>query len=293
MSFRYAGTTAAGMRDGYIVTNLGAALGLEGQTLKVQVGQFEADNFNVSTVTGLELEDVADGWGTRDGNIQMDYAYGDMFKLRGVVGPGMGDAMDGMVAVAVMAGPAEVELFYSDDGATPITEADRPTGEGVFGVGAAFSQEVVPGTVDLSVGVDFAMDLAKDEELNTYGFGVSAGLMGGMATVGAGFGGVFGGDLEEDSFLNAAGLDLNVAPVAFAGFDLAVVLGLDGDVYDDTLQYLEASAYLKPGKATYRVGYASYPEGVESDIYTDYKAMGYLGDAESTGFMFFNASLSY
>jgi hypothetical protein len=281
VSFRYAGTTAAGVRDGYIVTNLGAALGLEGQTLKIQVGQYEADNFNVSTVTGMELEDVADGWGTRDGHIQLDYAFGSVFKLRGVVGPGDGDAMDGMVAVASAFGPVEVEAFFSDDG-------NKKPEDGNVGFGLAFSQEVVPGTVDLSVGADFVSFLGATGSAPAFAFGVgaSAGLMDGMATVGVSFKG------EDGKEADALGFDLNVAPVAFAGLDLGVAIGLDS-AYQESFNSLEASAYLKPGAATYRLGYAFY-DGTKdgATIKTDYKSMGKIAGAES-GFMFFNVSLSY
>jgi hypothetical protein len=279
------GTTEdlAEIDDLFIVTNLGAALGLEGQTLTTKVGYYETDNFNVSTVTGLELEDAADT-GSQEYAVQLDYAFGSAVKVRMVLVPGDGDEMDGLVALSAGIGPAMVEFYYTDGNAA------KPDA-GSIGVGAMFGQEVVPGTVDLSVGADFKyqLDAAAGAAEFFYGVGASAGLAGGIATVGVSFAG------QDGSEANAVGVDVNLAPVAFAGLDFVVAMGLDGDVYEESMQYLEASAYLKPGAASYRLGYAFYNDlGVKDggELYNDYNAGGFIAGAES-GFMFLNVKLEF
>lgn len=272
------GSGLVAIDEAYFDTNLAAAFGLEGVILQTRVGYWETNNFNVSTVTGLEFEDVAD-MGSEVQAIRFEAGMTDLVTARFVIVPGDGDAMDGLVAIKGGFGPVMAEFYFTDEGGKPE--------DGEVGVGVMFGQEVVPGTVDLKVGVDFLLPLADDAPAFAYGFGVSAGLLGGISTVGVSVAGY------EESELNGVGLDINVAPVAFAGLDLAVAIGADGDVYEEALQYLEASAYLKPGAATFRLGYAYYDGTTDQGtLYNDYKAGGFIAGAES-GFMFFNTSISF
>jgi len=281
------GYAAVEIDEAYFDTDLAAAFGLEGLIVQTRVGYWEADIFDVSTVTGLEFEDAA-GVGAEVQALQFEAGVTDLVKARFVVVPGEGDALNGLVAIKGGYGPIEVEVFYVDalDGATPLDE-------GLVGAGVAFSQELVPGTVDLSAGGDvwYDLDAATGESDIYYGVGVSAGLLDGLSTVGISFGG------QSEYPADAIGFDVNVAPVEFAGLDIAVALGLD-DRYSETLQYSEFSFYLKPGAATFRVGYAFYDgpkvtdgEG-EALLYSDYKAGLFIDSAES-GFAFFNTSIEF
>ena len=283
------------VRDAYLTTNLGAAFGLEGQTLMVKAGRYENDAF-LGNITGIEFENVAD-IGERDAHVQLEYAYGELVKFRGVITPGDGDAMAGFFGVKANVGPAAVELFYSDagspgmfgdvedlltdpaaEGGLGLTIPARETGQGFVGLGVQGGAPVVPDTLTLTGSAEFAYDLyfesfvlgagVKAEALDMVTFGVSFEGHGEVA-------GYPDTDFEDDlgtggpaeaSLFNRLGLDLNIEPVPFAGIDLAVVLGLqstsDSDFvpfgYEETLQYLEPSFYLKAGAATYRLGYAFY-----------------------------------
>ncbi len=272
--------------DAYFDTDLAAALGLDGVILQTRVGYWAVNNFNVSTVTGLEFENVVDV-DTQYSAIQFEAGLTDLFTARFVIAPGDGDAMDGVAAVKGGYGPITAEVFYSDKGG-------QEPGSGELGVGVVFSQELVPGVVDLSAGADFAYELDAADGASDifYGVGASAGLLGGLSTVGVSFKG------QSEAAAEALGFDINLAPVPFAGLDIAVALGLDSDLYDETLQYSEFSAYLKPGAAEFRIGYAFYdgPKVVDADgdslLYDDYNAGGFISTAES-GFMFINTSVSF
>lgn len=267
--------------ESYFDTNLAVAFGLEGVILQTRVGYWETDNFNVSTVTGLELEDVANT-GSQESAIQLEVGMTDLVTARFVLVPGQGDEMDGLIAIKGGAGPVMAEFYYTDGNGM------APDG-GTIGLGVMFSQEVVPATVDLSVGADlkYQLDAADGASDIFYGFGVSAGLLDGLSTVGVSMQG------ESEAALAGVGVDINVAPVAFAGLDFVVAMGLDSDMYDESLQYLEASAYLKPGDATFRLGYAYYDGTTDAGtLYSDYNAGGFIAGAES-GFMFLNTKLSF
>lgn len=271
VGFRWAhnDAAAANVRDGYIVTDLGAVLGLDGVTLKSQVGRFEADSFNVSTVTGLEKEDQADGWGTRTQLIQLDLGV-DPVKVRFVLQPGQGDDMAILLALSGAFGPLTAEFFYTDEG------AGVAMGDGRLGVGAAFAQDL--GFAALKAGVDFQYGL--ESEVWKYGVGVSLANIADVAKFGAS---VFG---EKDNELIGLALDLNVAPVAYAGFDLGVIIDLQDDA--DALGFFEASAYAKAGAATYRLGYIM---GENFGLKGDWKGLANPGNGNSA--VFFNAALSF
>jgi|GEM_PF-5258300 len=275
--------------EAYFDTNLAAAFGLEGVILQTRVGYWEANIFDVSTVTGLGFEDVADDYGSTQEEvqaIQFEAGMTDMVTARFVVVPGDGNEMSGLIAIKGGYGPVMAEIFYVDLMGTALE-----AGEGVVGFGAMFGQEVVPGTVDLSFGAQTWFALDKDAIGSAsdlfYGVGVKAGLLGGISTVGISMQG------ESEAALAGMGVDINVAPVAFAGLDFAVAMGIDSDLYDESLQYLEVSGYLKPGAATFRLGYAFYDGTTDAgSLYSDYKAGGFIAGAES-GFMFLNTSLSF
>lgn len=259
------------INNAHFSTNLGAALELDGMTLVTKVGWFEAANFNVGKVTGPGVEEFKHAQRTQ--NIQLDYAFGDLVKFRGVIAPGEGDAMDGLIAVAGGAGPVMAEFAFSDFGG-------RAAGDGQLTFGVLFTDAVVPGTVDLSVGATFYYDLLA--EASAWGFGVKAGLLDGLATVGVGLNG------NEDDAVRQLGFDLNVAPVAFAGLDFFVGMDLSAD---DAFGYLETSAYLKPGAATFRLGYAM--RGAGPAVKADRNAAGALTGVAEEGNLFLRASLSY
>lgn len=259
------------LENAWFSTNLGAALELDGMTLVTKVGWFEAANFNVGKVTGPGVEEFKHAQRTQ--NIQLDYAFGDLVKFRGVIAPGEGDAMDGLIAVAGGAGPVMAEFAFSDFGG-------RAAGDGQLTFGVLFTDAVVPGTVDLSVGATFYYDLLA--EASAWGFGVKAGLLDGLATVGVGLNG------NEDDAVRQLGFDLNVAPVAFAGLDFFVGMDLSAD---DAFGYLETSAYLKPGAATFRLGYAM--RGAGPAVKADRNAAGALTGVAEEGNLFLRASLSY
>lgn len=262
------------IENAHFSTDLGAALALEGMTLVTKVGWFEAANFDVGHVTGPGVEEIAHKQRTQ--NIQLDYAFGELVKFRGVIAPGQGDAMDGLVALAGGAGPVMVEVAYSDFGGDAAAD-------GQITAGILFADAVVPDTVDLSVGATFFYDLGA--ESSAWGAGVKAGLLDGLSTVGVAFNG------NEDDAVNQLGLDLNVAPVAFAGFDFFVGLGL-GETYNSALTYLEASAYLKPGAATFRFGYAL--QGEDAGVKRDRNAAGAIvADSSDSGAFFLRTTLSY
>ena len=332
VNMRSDGGAAPAVRDANLTTNLGAAFGLEGQSLLVQVGRYENDAF-LGPITGIEFENVAD-IGTRTNQFQLDYWYGEMVKFRGIAQPGLGDAMNGFVGVNVNVEPVMVELFYSDFGSPGLfgsvddvladvagngngevdgTEAvpAKGTDEGFVGFGV---QGGYPVSEDITVSGSAEFAYSMFYESFVLGVGASVSALD-IATLGVSFDGHGevdkAGDLDfataaEASFVNRMGIDLNVEPVPFAGFDLAVVLGLqstsDTDFvpfgYEETLQYLEPSVYLKAGAATYRLGYAFYNNDAtdaEADggaAYNDYNAMGFIAGQES-GFAFFNASISF
>jgi hypothetical protein len=273
--------------EAYLVTNLAAAFGLEGVTLKTMVGLFGAANYDVTSLGSLDMENKALVVDSDVTGVQLEVGYGSMVAVKFLLMPGKGDAMDGMVALKGGFGPVTAEFFYSDYG------AQKPD-KGEVGFGVKFAQTVVPDTLDLAVIADYEMELDSAATAYQYSAGVEAGLMGGLATVGVGMVG------KEKATLQGVEFSVNVAPVAFAGLDFYTALGFDAGAtdYNETLQYLEASAYLKPGAATYRLGYAFYNDkatDAKADggtLTNDYKAGGFIAGAES-GFMFLNVSLSF
>jgi len=330
INMRSDGGAAPAVRDAYLTTNLGAAFGLEGQTLMVQAGRYENDAF-LGNITGIEFENVAD-IGERDAHVQLEYAYGEIVTFRGLITPGDADAMAGLFGVSANVGPASLELFYTDagnpggfsdiaktladtngdgevktdDGEIPLATL-REMGQGFVGVGVQGGYPVVPDTLTLSASAEFAYDLYFESFV--LGAGLKAEALE-MVTLGVSFEGwgevTDAGDVDlkaagndyEASIVNRIGIDLNVEPAPFVGLDLAVVLGLDDEYYEETLQYLEPSLYLNAGAATYRLGYAYYnadPTDADADggtAYNDYKAMGFIKGAES-GFAFFNVTIDY
>ena len=340
--------------DAYWDTDLATALGLEGLTVTTRIGYWEAGNYNVSNVTGIKFENVAAS-AERNAAIQLEVGSGDLVNLRFVAIPGNApgkndfaqdkDGLDGLIAAKSAVGPVSVELFYSSFG-------DQAPGNGEIGFGVGYSQELVPGLLDLSVGADLEYDLnpagvSTNAELAAsgrtlannypeaqlmYGFGVSAGLLDGLATLGISTKGAQFKDSDKagtrikggrdttpaalaeaeklskyDFMPYALGVDLNVAPADFVGFDVALVLGLD-DRFATPLQYSEFSTYLKAGAATVRVGYAFYADDGDKDkdrvgfydpakgkadyLYKDYKAGGFIEGAKS-GFAFINTEIKF
>jgi hypothetical protein len=258
--------------NAHFSTDLGAALALDGMTLVTKVGWYEATNFNVGLVTGPKVEEIKHAQRTQ--NIQLDYAFGEVVKFRGVIAPGEGDAMDGLIAVAGGAGPVMVEVAFSDFGG-------RASADGQVTAGVLFADAVVPDTVDLSVGATFYYDLAAEE--SSWGAGAKAGLLGGLSTVGVAFNG------NENDAVSQLGFDLNVAPVDFAGLDLFVGLDIAGN---DAFGYFETSAYLKPGAATFRLGYAMTGPGTA--VKRDQNAADAVpADGAEEGAIFFRTTLSY
>ena len=343
------GTPYVKIADAYWDTDLATALGLEGLTVTTRIGYWEAGNYNVSNVTGIKFENVAKA-AERDAAIQLEVGSGDLLNLRFVATPGNApgknkfgqdqDGLDGLIASKSVIGPVSVELFYA-------TFGDQAPGNGEIGFGIGYSQELVPGLLDLSVGADLEYDLNPAGELKTsqtgrtnrfpeaqlmYGFGVSAGLLDGLAKLGISTKGVQFKDsdkfknfvLDKDGKLQdlskydfmpyALGVDLNVAPADFVGFDIALVLGLDNR-FATPLQYSEFSTYVKAGAATVRVGYAFYVDdkdkpkdsvgffnpakGKVDYLYEGYKAGGFIKrDADSgagvkSGFAFINTSIKF
>ena len=325
--------------DAYWDTDLATALGLEGLTVTTRIGYWEVANYNVSNVTGIKFENVAKVK-ERDAAIQLEVGSGDLLNLRFVATPGNApgknkfgqdqDGLDGLIASKSVIGPVSVELFYA-------TFGDQSPGNGEIGFGIGYSQELVPGLLDLSVGADLEYDLNPAGEKPTrttnqfpeaqlmYGFGVSAGLLDGLATLGISTKGVQFKD--SDKFKNfvpdkdgkrqdlskydfmpyALGVDLNVAPADFVGFDIALVLGLDNR-FQTPLQYSEFSTYVKAGAATVRVGYAFYVDDKDKPkdsvgffnpaknkgdyLYEGYKAGGFIKRAKS-GFAFINTEIKF
>lgn len=324
--------------DAYWDTDLATALGLEGLTVTTRIGYWGAGNYNVSNVTGIKFENVAKA-AERNAAIQLEVGSGDLLNLRFVATPGNApgkndfgqdkDGLDGLIAAKSVVGPISVELFYA-------TFGDQAPGNGEIGFGVGYSQELVPGLLDLSVGADLEFDLNPAGEKPTrttnrfpeaqlmYGFGVSAGLLDGLATLGISTKGlqVKDGDkfttadkdgkvqkLSKYDFMPyALGVDLNIAPADFVGFDIALVLGLDNR-FATPLQYSEFSTYVKAGAATVRVGYAFYvddkdkpkdrigfndPTTKEGQAFLKegYKSGGFIKGAKS-GFAFINTSIKF
>lgn len=265
------GSNAPTINNAHFTTNLGAALGLDGQTLTTRIGWYEASGFVVGNVSGTNAERLRQA--NRARNVQLDYAFGSVFQLRTLVQPGDGAAMNGLVSAAGGVGPVRVSVTYSDFASE----------DGNLEVGLLFSDNLVPGTLALQVGANLDVDLAADNDAISWGVGVNAGLLDGLATVGVGFNG------DENNAVDQMAVKLNVAPVAFAGFDVLAGLGL-GDSYTDALTYFEASAYLRPGAATYRIGYALkgadvYNPGGETNTGA--------APGQDSGHVFFAASLSF
>ena len=341
------GTPFVKIADAYWDTDLATALGLEGLTVTTRIGYWEAVNYNVSNVTGIKFENVAESK-ERNAAIQLEVGSGDLLNLRFVATPGNApgknkfgqdqDGLDGLIAAKSVVGPVSVELFYA-------TFGDQAPGNGEIGFGIGYSQELVPGLLDLSVGADLEYDLnpagfstvaerAASGRTNSfpeaqlmYGFGVSAGLLDGLATLGISTKGVQFKD--SDKFKNfvpdkdgklqdlskydfmpyALGVDLNVAPADFVGFDIALVLGLDNR-FATPLQYSEFSTYVKAGAATVRVGYAFYVDdkdkpkdsvgffnpakGKADFLYKGYKAGGFIEDMTvKSGYAFINTEIKF
>ena len=348
------GTPFVKIADAYWDTDLATALGLEGLTVTTRIGYWEAGNYNVSNVTGIKFENVAKA-AERNAAIQLEVGSGDLLNLRFVATPGNApgknkfgqdqDGLDGMIAAKSVAGPVSVELFYA-------TFGDQAPGNGEIGFGVGYSQELVPGLLDLSVGADLEYDLNPagvstpqeraasgrtlannfPEAQLMYGFGVSAGLLDGLAKLGISTKGAQFKDSDKtttpikggrdtppaaraeaeklskyDFMPYALGVDLNVAPADFVGFDIALVLGLDNR-FATPLQYSEFSTYVKAGAATVRVGYAFYADdkdkkkdrigfndpakGKVDYLYKGYKAGGFIEGAKS-GFAFINTSIKF
>ena len=330
--------------DAYWDTDLATALGIEGLTVTTRIGYWEAANYNVSNVTGIKFENVAESK-ERNASIQLEVGSGDLLNLRFVATPGNApgknkfgqdqDGLDGMIATKSVIGPISVELFYA-------TFGDQAPGNGEIGFGVGYSQELVPGLLDLSVGADLEYDLNPAGEIKAsqigrtnqfpeaqlmYGFGVSAGLLDGLATLGISTKGVQFKDsdkfktlvLDKDGKLQelskydfmpyALGVDLNVAPADFVGFDIALVLGLDNR-FATPLQYSEFSTYVKAGAATVRVGYAFYvndkdkpkdnvrffdpAKGKPDFLYKGYKAGGFIETMTvKSGYAFINTEIKF
>ena len=335
------GTPFVKIADAYWDTDLATALGLEGLTVTTRIGYWGAGNYNVSNVTGIKFENVAKA-AERNAAIQLEVGSGDLLNLRFVATPGNApgknkfgqdqDGLDGLIAAKSVIGPISVELFYA-------TFGDQAPGNGEIGFGVGYSQELVPGLLDLSVGADLEYDLNPAGEVKAsqtgrtnrfpeaqlmYGFGVSAGLLDGLATLGISTKGlqVKDGDkfttadkdgkvqkLSKYDFMPyALGVDLNIAPADFVGFDIALVLGLDNR-FQTPLQYSEFSTYVKAGAATVRVGYAFYvddkdkpkdrigfndPTTKEGQAFLKegYKSGGFIKGAKS-GFAFINTSIKF
>ena len=334
------GTPFVKVADAYWDTDLAAAFGLEGLTVTTRIGYWESANYNVSNVTGIGFENVAKT-DERNAAIQLEVGMADLVNLRFVAIPGNApgknkydqdrDGLDGLIAAKSAVGPVSVELFYTSFG-------DQAPGNGEIGFGAAYSQELVPGLLDLSVGADVEYDLNPAKYNNPansletelmYGFGVSAGLLDGLATLGIStkaakfkdsdkvFVRTKGGrdatakaeELSKYDFMPyGLGVDLNVAPTDFLGFDIATAFGLD-DRFATPLQYSEFSVYLKAGAAMVRVGYAYYNDdskklkdrvgfidGTKGNepvyLKEDYKSGGFIKGAKN-GFAFINTSISF
>lgn len=273
--------------NAYLDTDLGAALGLgDTASVMVRVGLYESEEA-LGPVTGLAFEDVA-AISPEVGQIQMTVGVMDMVEVKGIIIPGDGPAMDGYLGLSGGAGPVMAEVFFTDIGG-------REAADGSIGVGAQYSGNVVPDTLDVTGSAEFHYVLSDEvgafasgdpESQYAYGVGVSATALE-IATLGVSFRG------EQEYAAEALGVDLNVEPVPFAGLDLAVAMGIDSDLYDESMQYFEGSVYLKPGAATFRVGYAYYDGTTDQGtLYNDYNAGGFIAGAES-GFAFFRATLDY
>jgi hypothetical protein len=282
--------------NAYLDTNLGAAFGL-GDTASVmtRVGLFEHSEA-ISAVTAAEFEDVA-AVSEEVPQIQMTVGVMNMVNLKGIIIPGDGTAMDGYIGIDGGYGPVTAELFLTDVGG-------RELADGSVGFGVQYAANVVPDTLDIDAVAEVHALLSDEvgaftdpESQVRYGFGVAATALD-IATLGVSFRG------ETEVPADALGIDLNVEPVAFAGLDLLAVVALDSDYYaEESFQYFEGSVYLKPGAATFRVGYAYYP-----DVYTEAANLA-LGDDAATplgsdensggflfaegGYAFFRASLDY
>lgn len=269
------------INNAHFTTNLGAALGLDGQTLTTRIGWYEAAGYAVGNVSGAaDIERVRRAG--RSQNVQLDYAFGSVVRVRTVLQPGDGDAMRGLIAVAGGFGPVQAEFVYTDIGKTGSATASD---DGQVEVGLLYSDNVVPGTLSLRVGANFAyrLDATGTTKETVWGVGVNAGLLDGLASLGVAFNG------DEDEAVRALGIRAIVTPVDFAGLDFFVSLDLVN--VDGPLSYLETSVYLKPGAATYRVGYAL--RGDVAAIGGDRNAAGSFRNEAGEGNIFFAASLSY
>lgn len=187
--------------------------------------------------------------------------------------------MRGLVAVAGGFGPVQAEFVYTDIGKTA-------TDDGQVEVGLLYSDNVVPGTLSLRVGANFAyrLDATGTTKETVWGVGVHAGLLDGLASLGVAFNG------DDDEAVRELGIRAIVTPVDFAGLDFFVSLDLVDN--DGPLSYLETSVFLKPGAATYRVGYAMQGD-TEGAIGGDRNAAGSFRGEKGKGNIFFAASLSY
>jgi len=281
------------IENAHFTTNLGAALGLQGQTLTTRIGWYEAAGFVVGNVSGAaDIERVRRAG--RSQNVQLDYAFGSAVRVRTVLQPGDGDAMRGLVAVAGGFGPVQAEFVYTDIGKAVNADATKANDDGQVEVGLLYSDNLVPGTLSLRVGANFAYRLGANDAQKemVWGVGVNAGLLDGLATLGIALNG------DDDEAVQALGIRAIITPVAFAGFDFFTSLDLVDD--NGPLSYLEASVYLKPGAATYRVGYAMRGDIVDGStppksvaIGADRNAAGAVRNVAGEGNMFFAASLSY
>lgn len=279
------GTFGVEIDELYFDTNLGAAFGLgDMASVMTRVGYYENDAF-LGNITAAEFENVAD-IGSELNQIQMTVGVMDMVTLKGIIVPGEGAAMDGFIGVTGGYGPVSAELFFTD-------VAGRKPADGSVGFGVQYSDTMVPDTLDLAASAELHALLSDEnkvfqnaESQIQYGAGVSATALN-IATLGVSVRG------ESEHALEALGVDLNVEPVAFAGLDLLATFGIDDDVYEETFQYFEGSVYLKPGAATFRVGYSYFDgEKVAKPLGATENAGALIEGAES-GFAFFRATLDY
>jgi hypothetical protein len=234
----------------YVQTNVLGALGVKG----VPVKWISTNGFNwtqtleptagVSPYAVSRVSRIATGGG-KQAALHNKFTFADMLNLSVAVFPGDFSAGAGGYFLAadttVPAGPGKLtaELNMGTTGGAAFDKSDLTGG----------AKYLMPmGDMNLGFVGNFLMALDSDKAVG-YKYGVAASVAIPMVGVKAGLLGY------EESEVNAAEFQLMLTPSKLFAIEVGGVMGLDSDVWEETLNELDVNLQIKAGKNLMRIGY--------------------------------------
>lgn len=274
----------------FVETNVLGALGVKG----VPVKWLSINGFNwvqtleptagVSPYAVSRVSRIATGGG-KQAALYNKFTFADMLNMNVAIFPG--DMANGVGG-----------YFFAADTTLPVGPG-KLTAEVNYGTtsGEAFDKANLTGGAkymmpmgDLSLGFvgNFNYDMDSDAAV-AYAYGVAASVVHKMASVKGGLLGM------EESEVNAAEFQLMLTPVPMFAIEVGGVLGLDSDVWEETLNELDISAHIKAGKNTIRIGYLLVSEdNMKGSLINDELVRpGYKKSYVEKGGMYFEVKVPY